>query len=70
MKADNRDKWGGFQLSGTIESTLSGATYKVVNAGSFVPTDNFTRVTADLERLKIEVFSRKGELLSSRVLDF
>ena len=28
-----------------------------------IMTDNFSRVTADLERLKLEIFSRKGELL-------
>ncbi|UCG24329.1 MAG: alkaline phosphatase family protein [Chloroflexota bacterium] len=59
-----------FRLSGTFKSTESGATYKVVDTGETVSTDNFTRVTADLEKVKIEVFSRKGKELSSRSLKF
>jgi alkaline phosphatase D len=59
-----------FRRSGSFRSTETNATYKVVNAGEVAPTDNFTRVTADLEKMKIEVFSRKGKELSSRVLSF
>jgi hypothetical protein len=39
--------------------------YEVVNSGPIQATDNFTRVSTDLDRLKLEVFSRKGELLYS-----
>ena len=59
-----------FKLSGSFKSTITGATYQVQNAGKFVPTDNFTRVTADLDKVKIEVFTRKGDRRSSRVLRF
>lgn len=53
-----------FNLYGQIESNLSDAVYQVTNAGRVVSTDNFTRVTADLEGLVVEVYARKGELLA------
>ena len=56
--------WRDFQLTGQLDVT-SDNVYEVVNSGPIQATDNFTRVSTDLDRLKLEVFSRKGELLYS-----
>ena len=53
-----------FQLCGELAS-LSGQAYEVVNSGRIQSTDNFTRVIANLDGLKIEVVGRKGELLET-----
>ncbi|MGK7877589.1 MAG: alkaline phosphatase [Xenococcaceae cyanobacterium] len=55
-----------FILSGTIPSN-SAVNYEVVKGGPVYATDNFTRVTADLNSVKVEVFARKGELLGTKI---
>ena len=37
--------------------------YEMVDSSPPQFTNNFTRISADMERLKVEVFGRKGELL-------
>ena len=54
----------GYQVSGPLPA-MSDHQYEVVNSSSAVSTDNFTRVTADLQQLKIETFSRKGDPISA-----
>ncbi len=54
--------WRRYQLSGPLE-VMSDNVYEVVNTSPAQATDNFTRVTADLEQLKLSVFSRKGDPL-------
>jgi|GEM_PF-210499 len=58
-----------FILSGKLP-IISEFSYEVVNADSVWSTDNFTRVTTDLNSLQVQVFSRKGELLSSKLHSF
>jgi alkaline phosphatase D len=59
-----------FLLDGEISSNYSDDVYKVTNAGEVSPTDNFSRLTVDLEGVKVDVYSRKGDLLSSRTHAF
>jgi alkaline phosphatase D len=59
-----------FIQQGQIESTLSDNVYNYFVVGSTHNTDNFTRLTADLEELTVEVYARKGNLLSSQRLAF
>lgn len=59
-----------FILPGEITSIASDVVYRVVNAGEVSSTDNFTRLTVNPEEIKVEVYSRKGRLLTSRVLAF
>ncbi len=56
--------WRRYQLSGPLE-VVSDNVYDVVNTSPAQATDNFTRVTADLEQLRLSVFSRKGDPLYS-----
>ncbi len=58
-----------FILSGKLPSR-SEVSYEVINAEPVWSTDNFTRVTTDLNSLQVEVFSRKGELLSTKLHSF
>ena len=55
-----------FILNGKISSN-SEVQYEVVKAGPVHATDNFSRFTADVDRVKVEVFSRKGELLGTKI---
>ncbi len=59
-----------FDLHGTIESTRSNNVYQVVNPGDVYSTDNFTRVTASLTRIKVDVYGRKGNQLGTRTIRF
>ena len=59
-----------FKLTGTISSTISGIEYDVVNAGKVYATDNFSRVTADPNGVKMEVYGRKGNLLGTHTHTF
>jgi alkaline phosphatase D len=59
-----------FSLHGEIESTLSDNVYQVVNPGKVYATDNFTRITVSLRRMKVQSFGRKGNLLGSRTYSF
>jgi alkaline phosphatase D len=54
--------WHRFQLSGNLAST-SMHTYELANSSRVRTTDLFTRISTGLERLGMQVFSRKGELL-------
>ncbi|MDJ0733018.1 MAG: alkaline phosphatase D family protein [Nostocaceae cyanobacterium] len=54
-----------FQLDGELK-TYSSHRYRLVNAGPVHSIDNFTRVTVDKTALKVEVFSRKGELCGTK----
>jgi alkaline phosphatase D len=54
-----------FQLDGELK-TYSSHHYRLVNAGHVHSIDNFTRVSVDKSTLKVEVFSRKGELCSTK----
>ena len=54
--------WRSYQSSGRL-AAVSNHEYEMVNSSKPIATDNFTRITADLDKLRIEVFSRKGELL-------
>jgi alkaline phosphatase D len=56
--------WRKSLLSGPLASN-SEHEYVVVNPSPLQATDNFTRVTTDLERLSLSVFDRKGEPLFS-----
>jgi alkaline phosphatase D len=59
-----------FILQGWIESMLSDNVYNYSSVGSTHSTDNFTRLTADPEGLTVEVYARKGKLLSTQRLIF
>ncbi len=52
--------WRSFQDNGELMA-ISPHTYEVVNSSKRFGTDNFTRISVDLEKLRIEIFSRKGE---------
>ena len=52
-------------MSGALSSSSENE-YEVVNSGPPQATDNFTRVTTDLEGLSLSVYGRKGELLYTR----
>ena len=55
-----------FQLDGQLK-TYSSNSYKLVNVSPVYSNDNFTRVSLDkLYLLTVEVFSRKGELISTQ----
>ncbi len=54
-----------FQLDGVLK-TYSSHEYRLVNAGPVHSIDNFTRVSVDKNALKVEVFSRKGELCGTK----
>jgi alkaline phosphatase D len=56
--------WRKSLLSGPLASS-SEHEYVVVNSSPLQATDNFTRVTTDLEGLSLSVFDRKGETLFS-----
>ena len=56
-----------FRLNGTL-STGKAGTYKLSKFGKVHSEDNFTRVSTDGAKLKIEFFERKGALLGSRTL--
>jgi alkaline phosphatase D len=58
-----------YQLDGTL-ATMSEQRYEVVNSSPIQSTDNFTRVTANMDRIGVEVFGRKGELLFSSAYSF
>ena len=58
-----------FILEGPLDAEPK-ADYEVVNGGPTYPTDNFTRVTADLSSITVEVFSRKGSPLATKVHSF
>lgn len=55
-------QWVNYQLDGKL-TAVSDNEYEMVSSSKPIGTDNFTRITADLEQLRIEVFSRKGKLL-------
>jgi alkaline phosphatase D len=59
-----------FSLDGEIKSTLSDNVYQVVNPGSVYATDNFTRITVSLTRMKVQSFGRKGNLLGGQTYSF
>ncbi|MEM7725195.1 MAG: alkaline phosphatase D family protein [Cyanobacteria bacterium P01_A01_bin.45] len=54
-----------FQLEGELK-TLSAHKYHLTNAEPVNSIDNFTRISVDPKALKAEVFSRKGELVSTK----
>ncbi len=56
-----------FKLKGTL-STGKAGTYTLSGFGKIHSKDNFTRVSTDGAKLKIEFFERKGGLLGSRTL--
>ena len=58
-----------FRLSGDLD-TLGSTIYRIGKAGPVHGTDNFTRISADLNNLEVEVFSRKGEVLGRKVHGF
>ena len=58
-----------FHLKGGI-ATQTDRSYRVKNASSVYPTDNFTRLKIDPDRVRVEVFSRKGDRLGSRTHSF
>ena len=55
-----------FVLDGTLRTGGANSGYRVQNAGPLISTDNFTRVTVDLDGVVAEVFGRKGELLLTK----
>jgi alkaline phosphatase D len=54
--------WRSFQDSGQL-TAVSPHTYEVVNSSQRFGTDNFTRISVDLQKLRIQIFSRKGDPL-------
>ena len=46
-------------------AAMSKYVYEMVASSPSQSTDNFTRISADMKRLEVEVFGRKGELLSA-----
>lgn len=58
-----------FQMEGKL-ATLSSRHYTLAEAGPVVSQDLFTRVTADMKGLTVEVFSSRGELCSTKVHTF
>jgi alkaline phosphatase D len=58
-----------FVLEGELVTTAQG-TYEVVAGGPIYNDNNFTRVSADLNRVKVEVYSRKGKLVQTKVHEF
>ena len=54
--------WRAFETEGPL-AAMSNYVYEMVDSSPSQSTDNFTRISADMERLKVEVFGRKGELL-------
>jgi alkaline phosphatase D len=58
-----------FVLEGELVTTAQG-TYEVVAGGPIYNDNNFTRVSADLDRVKVEVYSRKGKLVQTKVHEF
>jgi alkaline phosphatase D len=59
-----------FILNGEISSKYSDSVYRVTNASLVTPTDNFSRLIVDLDSVTVQVYSRKGELLTSRTHAF
>ena len=55
-----------FVLDGILRTGGANSGYRVQNAGPVISTDNFTRVTVDLDGVVAEVFGRKGELLLTK----
>ncbi len=51
-----------FQLEGDLNS-ISPYGFRLRNPGPVVCTENFTRLSVDLKKVKVEVFSRKGEAI-------
>ena len=58
-----------FKLSGVLAQSGS-STYDVSHTSPVHSTDNFTRVTASLDDLMIEFFTRKGKHLSTEKFSF
>ncbi len=56
-------KSSAFALQGSLRTLPPAGGYIVQNGGPVHSTDNFTRVTVNLEGVTAEIFSRKGELL-------
>jgi alkaline phosphatase D len=61
--------WRTYQLSGALASSSENE-YQVVESSPLQATDNFTRVTTDLQGLSLSVHDRKGELLYSTAYAF
>jgi alkaline phosphatase D len=59
-----------FIPNGQIQSILSDNVYNYAGLGPVHSTDNFTRITAEPAGLTVEVFARKGQLLSRTTLPF
>jgi len=53
-----------FQISGPIP-TGTGTPYEIVNASKVVSADNFTILRIQFDRVGVDVYGRKGELLDS-----
>lgn len=51
-----------FQLTGSVASENDDGAYKLVDVSDVYSGDNFTRVLVSSEKIKIEVYERKGEL--------
>ena len=54
--------WRLYETEGRL-AAMSNFVYEMVDSSPSQSTDNFTRISADMEGLKVEVFGRKGELL-------
>lgn len=61
--------WRRFQVGGNL-ATTSEHTYELVHASRIQATDLFMRISTDLDRLGLQTFSRKGELLYSTEYDY
>jgi len=59
-----------FALSGPIPTDGTGSNYRVSRAGPVHATDNFTRIDVSLSRIRVRVYSRKGDLLGTKVHQF
>jgi alkaline phosphatase D len=58
-----------FHLSGKIE-TETGRPYRVANGSRVHATDNFTILNFDLEKVRVQVFERKGKALGTKTHRF
>jgi alkaline phosphatase D len=56
-----------FVESGPLDTFPAELGYEVRSSGPIHRTDNFTRLTVDPEKIRVEVFARKGELLGEKV---
>jgi alkaline phosphatase D len=58
-----------FVLQGELVTTEQG-TYSVMDGGPIYSKNNFVRVTADLNKVSVEIYDRKGNLKQAKVHEF